>query len=291
MKRSVLALFAITLIATSHMGLSQEVITLPYEEIEGVSWKNQEKQYFTSIWQTTVVTNVAVPTMTVYRPTAEKNNGTSLIVAPGGGLFALSINSEGIDVANWLVTKGVTVFVLKYRLVPTGEDATKEINEISGEELMTRVGQVMPFSVQDGLNAVAHVRKNAEKYGVKTDKIGFMGFSAGGAVTMGVGYEYSDENRPDYLVPVYAWTDAMPVRTPAEDAPPMLVVCATDDPLGLASGSVALYQSYLDKSLNAALHMYSRGGHGFGMRTQGLPSDNWIERFYEWAMVEEIIEP
>ncbi len=283
-------MLTIGLIATSHMGRSQEVITLPYEEIEGVSWENQEKQYFTSVWQTTVVTNVAVPTMTVYRPTAEKNNGTSLIVAPGGGLFALSINSEGIDVANWLVTKGVTVFVLKYRLVPTGEDATKEINEISGEELMTRVGQVMPFSVQDGLNAVAYVRENAEKYGVKPDKVGFMGFSAGGAVTMGVGYEYEASNRPDYLVPVYAWTGAMPVRTPAEDAPPMLVVCATDDPLGLASGSVELYQSYLDKGLNAALHMYSRGGHGFGMRTQGLPSDNWIERFYEWAVVEKIIE-
>ncbi|MEM9329278.1 MAG: alpha/beta hydrolase, partial [Bacteroidota bacterium] len=282
-----LVFMAFTAIAST--GNAQEIVSLPFEEVKGVTYTTPERQFMSPAWQTTAVTNVSEPTLMVYRPTADKRNGTSLIVAPGGGLFGLSINSEGIDVANWLVTKGVTVFVLKYRLVPTGEDGTQELNGIAGDELMRRVEQVMPYSVQDGLNAVAHVRENAEQYGIDPNKIGFMGFSAGGAVTMGVAYEYNPANRPNYLVPVYAWTGVMPVQTPPDDAPPMLLICSTDDPLGLAGGSIDIYRSYLDNGHNAALHMYSQGGHGFGMRVQGLPSDRWIERFYEWAIVEQII--
>ena len=113
-----------------------------------------------------------------------------------------------------------------------------------------------------------------------------MGFSAGGAVTMGVAYNYTKANRPDFLVPVYAWTTAMPVQKPKKDAPPILIVCASDDPLGLASGSVELYNSWYKQGLRAALHMYSKGGHGFGMKQQKLPSDAWIERFHDWAVAE-----
>jgi acetyl esterase/lipase len=217
-----------------------------------------------------------------------------VIIAPGGGLYGLSINSEGIDVAQWLVAKGVTAFVLKYRLVPSGDDGASEISELMARDpaaLMRKVAEVLPYSVQDGLNAVAFVRENAGKYGIERNKIGFMGFSAGGGVTMGVGYQYEAMNRPDFLVPVYPWTTAMPVRAPADDAPPVLIVCASNDGLGLAPGAVELYKSYLDKGLPAELHMYSRGNHGFGMKVQGMPSDRWIERFYEWAVVEGFISP
>ncbi len=285
-----------TLLVTGGLltSMAQEVIELPYEDIEGVTWHRDEMRYYSEVWQTTVVTNVSKPTMTVHRPSVDRNTGTAVVIAPGGGLWGLSINSEGVDVANWLVSKGVTAFVLKYRLVPSGDDGTREINEAFAsdpEGTMKQVRKVLEYSVQDGLNAVQYVRENAETYGIQPDKIGFMGFSAGGAVTMGVGYEYEARNRPNFLVPVYPWTDAQPVKPPKEDAPPMHIICATDDGLGLASGSIALYNSWYKAEKSVEMHMYSKGDHGFGMKTQGFPSDTWIQRVYDWAVVEGIIEP
>lgn len=290
MKRFQLLLFFMVLSITIS---AQEVVPLPFVEIPEVTFDRDETQYFSKLWGTTVVTNVSKPTLTVYEPTAEKKTGTSVIIAPGGGLYALSINSEGTDVANWLVTKGITAFILKYRLVPTGEDGVAEINELGQKnpmQLMKNVAQVMPYSVVDGLNAVEYVRTNAQKYGLDPNKIGFMGFSAGGAVSMGVTYNSETKNQPNFLVPVYPWTTAMPVQTPSDNAPPMLIICATDDALGLAQGAIDLYTSWFKAQKNVALHMYSKGDHGFGMRIKGFPSDHWIERFYEWAKVEGLVK-
>ncbi|WP_188371073.1 alpha/beta hydrolase [Muriicola marianensis] len=273
---------------------SQEIIALPYEKPESVSWEGGEKAFFSTIWNTEVVCNVSVPTMEVFRPAPGTANGTSVVIAPGGGLYALSIESEGNMVARWLAERGITAFVLKYRLVPTGEDGVRDLNETSKnnlEEFKRLISVVIPYSVADGLAAVKHVREHAKEWGLKEDRIGFMGFSAGGAVTMGVAYNATPESGPDFLVPVYAWTDAMPVQPVSADQPPMLVICASDDPLGLASGSLDLYKSWYDARLRVALHMYSKGGHGFGMRSQGLPSDSWIERFYDWGIAEELINP
>lgn len=169
-------------------------------------------------------------------------------------------------------------------MVPTGEDAIAEISELSRtnkSKISEEVGRVMPLSIADGLTAISYLRNHAKEFDIKPDKIGFMGFSAGGAVTMGVAYNYSEENRPDFLVPVYPWTTEMPVQTPQKKSPPMLIVCASDHPLGLAPGSIELYNSYHKLGLNVALHMYSKGGHGFGMRKKGIATDTWIERFYD----------
>ncbi|GGG49442.1 hypothetical protein GCM10011414_19060 [Croceivirga lutea] len=290
MKKQLLGLFLLFSLVIS----AQEIVNLPEEHTGEVFWSNPEKEYMSTIWQTEVVTNVSKPTMEVFRPSEENNTGTAVIIAPGGGLYALSIESEGNMVAKWLTDKGITAFVLKYHLVPTGEDGVADISRLSQEnpqKIGEEVAKVIPYSIQDGLNAIKHVRQNAEKYMVNPDKIGFMGFSAGGAVTMGVGYNYTTESRPDFLVPVYFWTDAMPVQKPKDDMPPMVIICATDDPLGLAIGSVDLYTSMLQAKKPVALHMYAKGGHGFGMRKQGLPSDSWIERFYEWSVAEGIVTP
>ncbi|WP_343485772.1 alpha/beta hydrolase [Allomuricauda sp. d1] len=273
---------------------SQEFIKLPYDKAEEVTWENDEKQYYSNVWQTEVVTNVSAPTMRVFKADEAKNTGVAVIVAPGGGLYGLSINSEGNDVGQWLAERGITTFVLRYRLVPTGEDGAAEIMKLGNEnpqQLMKNVAEVIPYSIQDGLNAISHVRENATSYGINPNKIGFMGFSAGGAVAMGVAYNYDEKTRPDFLVPVYYWYDAMPVQPAKDDAPPAFIICATDDPLGLARGSVALYNSFLEKGKPVALQMYSKGGHGFGMKDQGLPSDTWIERFHEWAMAQGIVNP
>ncbi len=270
------------------LGHGQEIVELPYGDVNTVSWPNTEKEYYSTIWQTQVVTNVSKPTMEVFRPSEETHTGMAIVVAPGGGLYALSIESEGNMVAKWLNKKGITVFVLKYRLVPTGDDGVDDLSQESkdSKKFMGKVAQVIPFSVQDGLSAIKYIRDHATTYGIDPSRIGFMGFSAGGAVTMGVGYSYTEANKPNFLVPVYPWTVAMSVQPPKADAPPMLIVCATDDPLGLAEGSIALYSSMLEAKKSVALHMYAKGGHGFGMKTQGLPSDSWIERFYEWSIAQ-----
>jgi acetyl esterase/lipase len=267
----------------------QEIIELPKTDNSGITWNGPEKEFFSKIWTTQVVTNVSQPSMQVFRPEPENNTGTAVIVAPGGGMYALSIVNEGTAVGEWLAKKGVTAFVLKYRLVPTGEDGTQEVMTTAPATVLEKAGDILPFAVEDGLNAIAHIRGSSEKYKVNPNRIGFLGFSAGGAVTMGVGYNYDKENRPNFLVPVYPWTDAQPVLSPKDDAPPMLIVCASNDPLGLAKGSVELYSSMLEANKNVSLMMYSKGGHGFGMYPQGLPSDTWIERFYDWAQSEKLI--
>ena len=269
-------------------GNAQEIIELPNNNPDNISWDVAEREYYSPIWKTQVVTNVAKPTMEVYRPSGVEPNGTGIIIAPGGGLYALSINSEGKDVARWLNQKGITAFVLKYRLVPTGEDGVKEVSEV-GEKIYEKIAPILPLSIQDGLNAVAYVRENAEALGIKSDKIGFMGFSAGGAVTMGVAFNAGAENTPNFLVPVYPWMTVLGDYEVPEELLPMAVVCASDDPLLLAPESVKLYSAWQDEGNPTELHMYAKGGHGFGMRKQNLPSDTWLARVYEWAVAEKLV--
>lgn len=269
---------------------SQEIIELPYEASTEITWQGGEKEYYADSWQTQVVTNVSTPTMQVFRPKAEIANGTAVVVAPGGGLYALSINSEGTQVAKWLNEKGITAFVLKYRLVPTGEDGVKQLSE-DGPKVMEKAGQVLPLATTDGLAAIDYVRTRATEFGIDSNKIGFMGFSAGGAVTMGVTFNYTKKNRPDFIVPVYPWMSVVGSYEVPQDAPPMFVICASDDPLKLAPLSVALYSAWLKNDTSVGLHMYSKGGHGFGMKQQGLPSDHWIKRFYDWAIAEGLAIP
>jgi len=289
-------LFSLILIAISCCSCltAQEIVQLDTKGNPDVEYTTQERTYYSPIWDTDVVTNVSVPSMQVFRPEEDTNTGTAVIIAPGGALYAHSITSEGNDVAKWLAQKGVTAFVLKYRLVPTGKEGITEVGELFANNptrLYEMVDKVMPYSIEDGLSAIEYVRNHAKDFGIESNKVGLMGFSAGGALTMGVAYHEGTANKPNFLVPVYPWTTVMPVQKPNPDAPPMLIVCASDDGLGLAKGSIELYNSWHNEGLNAALHMYSKGDHGFGMREKGLPSDKWIERFYEWAVAESLISP
>ncbi len=253
------------------------------------SWERKEQESRTNLWNTRVVFNVVNPTLTVFQPAPEKANGTAVVICPGGAFFGLSIDSEGFEVAHWLKEKGVASFVLKYRLVQCQtDDPTRE--------LMTRgpldevVAPVVKLALADGNAAISHVRKHAKEYGVKPDRIGIMGFSAGGTVTASVAYNYTPETRPDFVAPIYlAYNWTLKSRGVPTDAPPMFILAATDDPLGLAPQSVALYQDWTNARKPAELHVYSKGGHGFGMRKQNLPSDRWIERFADWLDVQGLL--
>lgn len=226
--------------------------------------------------------NVVNATLTVFPADPTNANGTAVVICPGGAFFQLSMNSEGSDVARWLNTKGVSCFVLKYRLVEAKtEDPMREA--FTHGDLGPIVAPVVPLAMADGLAAIKHVRRNAKDYGVNPQRIGIMGFSAGGTVASSVAYNYTPETRPDFVAPIYlayGWT----IKTngvPA-DAPPMFILAATDDQLKLASHSVDLYRDWMAAKKPVELHMFAKGGHGFGMRKQNLPTDGWIERFADW---------
>lgn len=247
------------------------------------AWTHEERTYFSEGFQTDVVTNVVVPTLTPVLP--EHGTGAAVIVAPGGGYHALSINSEGFDVARWLADRGVAAFVLKYRLVPSGEDAVAELAEKSAndpEQVGRDMERVAPLAAADGEAAVRLVRDRAAGFGVASDRVGFMGFSAGGNVTMRVAYASDVHARPDFLAPIYAAARDDELADPPPGSGPMFVAAATDDHLGLATHSIRIYERWRGAGLPVELHMYARGGHGFGMRRQHLPSDTWIDRFGEW---------
>ncbi len=277
-----------------NIAMAQKVIRLYPGAAPGAeNWKQPEKEYFSSIWNTQVVTNVVNPTLTVFLPEADKANGTAVIICPGGGFHALSINSEGVDVAKWLTARGVTAFVLRYRLVQTGEDGVKEVMAKMGRtpaNIDKDNVNVVPLAVADGLVALSYVRKHAADFGVNPNRIGFMGFSAGGTVTVSVAFQYTAETRPDFVAPIYVYLGAVKPADVPKDAPPMFIVAATDDQLGLAPDSVKLYSQWIAAKKSAEMHLYSKGGHGFGMRKQNLPSDQWIDRFGEWLALQGLLK-
>ncbi len=279
-------LFFFVILSFRLIGSAQQITIPLYNGIapgtEGWNWSEAVNDK--NSWNTKVVYNVTQPSLTVFQPAPGIANGTAVVICPGGGFYALSINSEGYDVAEWLVKKGVTCFVLKYRLAHTqGTDPTEELNRVMGtKEFETVTSKIIPMAVADGKAAISWVRKHAAEYKLISNRIGVMGFSAGGTVAASTLYNYNAENKPDFAAPVYPFFPKEMQGKIAIDAPPVFITAATDDQLGLAPHSVELYNSWMTAKKPAELHMYAKGGHGFGIRKQNLPSDQWIDRFGEW---------
>jgi acetyl esterase/lipase len=214
--------------------------------------------------------------------------GTAVIICPGGAFHSLAIDHEGMDVARWLSVRGVAAFVLKYRLLQTevrDEDFERQIQaNLSDRNKMREVTkQIGPLAIADGQQAVKVVRQHASQWGLAPERIGMMGFSAGGRVTVGVALEHDAESRPNFAAPIYGalWEE---LAVPA-DAPPLFIALANDDELAV-DPSIALYCAWRAAAHPVELHIYAQGGHGFGMRKQGLPTDHWIDRFGEWLQVQ-----
>ncbi len=272
----------------------QKVVKLYSDKAPGSeAWAWQEKEQFAKIFNTQVVYNVSQPTLTVYPADPSKATGTAVIIAPGGAFHILSINSEGTEVAKWLNAKGITAFVLKYRLVHsvTDDPVTEMMSHVSDKRMTDSVvPMVVKMAMNDGLTAVKWVRSHAKDYGIDTSRIGFMGFSAGGTVTMSVIYSANAESRPNFIAPIYAYTGAVIGSNIPKEKTPAFIVAATDDQLGLASNSVDIYSKWIASKQSAELHIFSKGGHGFGMRKQNLPVDAWIERFGDWLKLNNYIK-
>jgi acetyl esterase/lipase len=279
------------------LAAAQDVITLysgipPGAAPGSVQENYPEKEYFSKPWNTEVVANVTKPTLTVFKPSPELRNGTAVVICPGGGFMALSIDSEGNDAAKYLVAKGVTAFVLKYRIARTGEDATQEFMDLFPDKprFHAKIDNVIPLSIADGMAAVSYVRAHASEWGVAADRVGIIGFSAGGTVAAGVAFHYAADGRPAFVGLIYAAGERFKDASVPADAPPLFVAAATDDNLGLAPDSVALYEKWTDAHKSAELHMYAKGGHGFGMRKHDLPTDHWIDRFSDWLELQGFLK-
>lgn len=269
------------------MGLfAQQVIQLFEGNPPGSeNWTWSEQVSTKNSFNTEVVYNVVKPTLTAYLPPYYLATGTAVIVAPGGAFHTLSINSEGIDVAKWLNSKGIAAFVLKYRLARSYTD--DPVKELMGkmddfEKLDEENAPIIPLAMTDGLAAVKYVRDHAKAFEVDPDKIGFMGFSAGGTVTMSVVYNSTDDNRPNFIAPIYAYEPAIIGSTLPAEKTPIFVAVAGDDQLDMVPYSINIYRKWFEAGHPAELHIFEKGGHGFGMHRQNLPTDKWTDRFWEW---------
>jgi acetyl esterase/lipase len=240
-----------------------------------------------------VVRNVTQPTLTAFLPNRAVASGTAVVICPGGAFHFLAIDHEGVDVARWLNARGVAAFVLRYRLLRTPADDEEFVGQLQQNmanrpRFRQQVQQLRPLITADGQQAVKVVRQRADEWGLAPDRIGIMGFSAGGVVTASVALQHDADSRPTFAAPIYN-APLEEIVVPA-DAPPLFIAVADDDPFA-ASASVPLYSAWNAAGQPAELHIYSKGGHGFGMRQQGLPADRWIDQFGDWLQVQGLLQP
>ncbi|WP_281232433.1 alpha/beta hydrolase [Flavobacterium gelatinilyticum] len=271
---------------------AQEIVKLYQGKAPGSEdWTQQEAQMYSDLFKTEVVYNVTDPALLVYQvPKGVKNTGTAIVIAPGGGFQSLSINREGKELAEILSKKGITAFVLKYRLNKTEtNDPAREMMEKLKDRAAFEKNSIatIQLAAQDGKNALNYVRNNASKYGVNLKKVGIIGFSAGSTVAMETVLDNKTEQLPDFVANIYGGPrpELLSVPVPQKNIP-MFVCAASDDQLKLAPRSIQMYNKWLEAGQSVELHMYSKGGHGFGTGKQNLPVDSWEIRFEEWLTLQ-----
>lgn len=231
------------------------------------------------------VRNVTHATLTPFLPAANIATGAAVIVAPGGAFVSLSMDNEGAEVARWFASKGIAAFVLKYRLQPTPRDPKVfEAMAVAMLQMVTAPGAPMivvntpPQALADGQSALKLVRSQAATFGVDPKRVGFVGFSAGGILAMSVALAEGGAERPDFVGNIYG---PMEGRDVPSDAPPMFLAVALDDPLA-TRGPLSLISSYRAAKRPVEAHMYSIGGHGFGMNSKGAAAALWTDEMYAW---------
>jgi acetyl esterase/lipase len=245
-----------------------------------------------------IVQNVVNPAITAYLPDPSIANGAAIIVCPGGAFRMLSLDGEGKNVAMWLNKQGFAAFVLKYRLLKTGDSERMAPMDLSKVRLSLKYANANPapdnhelnnvirLATSDGQQAIRLVRRNAEKWRIDPSKIGIMGFSAGGGVAVGTALLDDPEGYPDFVVSLYG-PSMVDVHVP-ENAPPLFIaVAANHKPVSM--GCVALYSLWNEAGKSAELHVFSKGTGPFGIRLQGLPSDAWPDLFLKWIRGEGLI--
>jgi len=246
-----------------------------------------------------VINKISIPTLTIFLPPKEKANGTAVVICPGGGYWVNAIEHEGNGVAKKFNEMGVAAIVLKYRIPNEATMINKEIGPL-----------------QDAQQAIKTVRMRAREWNINSNRIGIMGFSAGGHLASTEGTHFSKaviddkENislRPDFMIliyPVISFQDSIAHmgsreqligKQPAKDkidlysnelqvtqkTPPTFLVHASDDDGVNPNNSIVFYQALIKNKVPAELHIYQNGGHGFGMNNK-TTNDKWMERCKNW---------
>lgn len=260
---------------------SHEVVRIWPGQAPGTEdWKAPEEAAdvtLPSVGKIHVITNVTIPTLTVFRPAARKANGTAMVVLPGGSFRALAWDVDGIETAQSLARKGITAFVLKYRVRPPlqGESFGESLEDFARATQSRRA-----IAVADAEQAVRFIRSHALQYGVDPNRVGIIGFSAGAMAAAEVALAKDPELRPNFAVAMYG--ALLSHELPTAGAPPLFIGAAQDDPQLPPLNSVELFERWTKAGLPAELHVYEKGGHGFGFRLHATTSDTWPAALEAW---------
>jgi acetyl esterase/lipase len=215
------------------------------------------------------LTDVTNPAFLVFKPSKEKDNGAGVIVSPGGGYNILAINKEGYEIADWLTKQGFTAFVLQYRVPKKQAEALTDIQR-----------------------AIRLIRNDAKTYGLKSNKLGVMGFSAGGSLSARASTLYHQKSyspvdktdslscRPDFALLIYpAYLDLgtnrslTPELTVDQNTPPMFLFATADDTYG--NSALVMATALRDAKVPVELHFIATGGHGYGLRPGNIAGETW----------------
>jgi acetyl esterase/lipase len=235
-----------------------------YKQPSGMSWYP-------------VISHISNPSIIPYLPKPGMATGAAVVICPGGGHRYLAIEHEGDAVARWLADHGVAGFVLKYRLA--GEPGSPY--QVDVEALM------------DAQRAIRTVRSRAKEWGVNPAAVGIMGFSAGGELAMLAATRFDNpilgssdavdalDCRPDFQALFYPGVPRTPLTLP-RGTPPAFLCSASDDGFRLTTPMVRLYLDLEEAGVPAEMHVYGRGGHGFGIRSEDKPVYTWMSLFMAW---------
>jgi endo-1,4-beta-xylanase len=244
-------------------------------EPENIGWRQESDIVFP------IISNIHNPSLTPFLPAKGKATGCAVIIAPGGGHMFHTIDREGYDLGKWLADHGVAAFVLKYRLQ---------------RDQATPAGAPQPYKVEihalaDANRAIRLIRAHATEWNVNPAHVGILGFSAGGEVAI-LAALHSDagkadaidpverqSSRPDFFAPIYPGGLRADLAV-SKDTPPAFLLCATDD--RMPDQLTAFFNNLRKAGVNAELHIYNSGGHGFGVRERPIAVTAWPSRFIEW---------
>jgi acetyl esterase/lipase len=226
-----------------------------------------------------VVSNVHRPSITVYLPAKDKASGAAVVVMPGGGHVELWMDHEGYRIGQWLSDHGVAAFVLKYRLAKA-KDSTYSVE-----------GHSLP----DAQRALRVVRSRAAEWGIDPERVGVMGFSAGGNLAAIVSTHFDAGNtsaadpidrqssRPDFQALIYPGLPQDETAKLSKQTPPAFLLCGADDRSDIAEGLPALHLALRRAGVVSELHVFAGVGHGFGLRdTNHGPVAGWLDLFHGW---------
>jgi acetyl esterase/lipase len=239
----------------------------------------------------TWIFDVARPTMTIFRPKG-LNTGAAVLVFPGGGYNGLAIDLEGAEVCDWLTAKGITCAVLKFRVPGSGH----HWNTACKCHKLPKT----PMALQDAQRAMVLLRARAKEYALDPSKIGVLGASAGGHLVTAVSnaetlrYAAVDgadtqSSRPNFAIALYPghlWSgtalEGYPFNEMSEKAPPTFLLHAQDDPVDDVRHSLVYFLALRQAKIPVEMHIYAKGGHGFGLRRTEQPITHWTDLADKW---------